>query len=225
LRSGLLIAVCLLLLGLADYAGSLAGFNTYFYDLAFRIRGQRSPDNSIIIAAIDEKTLAELGRWPIPRLHYARLLEELAGAEAVGIDLILAEASEDDALLGEAIRKHGRVVLPVYFETAHQVSVPVQEFAAAAVGHIHLEQEIDGAASWPHWSPAVQRWPARRAIPSPRPTGWCRAFPGTSIIMEEAGLFRTCRWSISSMVTMTRIFLPAKRCSSGQSLRDWKMTC
>ncbi len=124
--------------------GLLAGINNYCYDLAFRLRGERKHDDRIIIAAIDEKTLAKLGRWPIRRSYYADLLGILDQAAVVGIDLILSEPSEEDARLSRAITQHARVVLPVYFDRQFNISFPAKAFSPAALGHAHLEQGIDG---------------------------------------------------------------------------------
>jgi CHASE2 domain-containing sensor protein len=59
------------------------------YDARFRLRGRTPPAPEIIIVGIDQATLARLGSWPIPRSHYARLLDNLAadGARVVGFDI------------------------------------------------------------------------------------------------------------------------------------------
>ncbi len=59
------------------------------YDARFRLRGRTAPAPEIIIVGIDQATLARLGSWPIPRSHYARLLENLSadGARVVGFDI------------------------------------------------------------------------------------------------------------------------------------------
>jgi len=57
-----------------DSTGLFEGLNNYCYDLTFRLRGERNHSDRIIIAAIDEKTLGKLGRWPIQRSYYADLL-------------------------------------------------------------------------------------------------------------------------------------------------------
>jgi len=72
-----------------DYLGLYRGADNYFYDLSFRLRGPRIPDSRIIIVKIDEKTLAELGRWPFPRKYYTAFLQAASQAGAVGLDLIL----------------------------------------------------------------------------------------------------------------------------------------
>jgi PAS domain S-box-containing protein len=141
--------VCLLLVLIAavlffENTGLLEGINNYCYDLTFRLRGERKHDDRIIIAAIDEKTLAKLGRWPIRRSYYADLLDILDQAAVVGIDIILSEPSEEDARLSSAITQHAKVVLPVYIDRQFNISNPAKAFSSAGLGHVHLEQGIDG---------------------------------------------------------------------------------
>ncbi len=124
--------------------GLFEGINNYCYDLAFRLRGERKHDDRIIIAAIDEKTLARLGRWPIRRSYYADLLDILNQAAVVGIDIILSEPSEEDARLSRAIRQHAKTVLPVYIDRQFTISYPEKAFSPAGLGHVHLEQGING---------------------------------------------------------------------------------
>ena len=127
-----------------ESTGLLEGINNYCYNLAFRLRGEREYDSRIIIAAIDEKTLAKLGRWPIRRSYYVDLLSYFNQAAAVGINLIFSESSQDDIPLAEAITRHGKVVLPAYIDNFFNMSAPVKALSPAAIGHVHLEQGIDG---------------------------------------------------------------------------------
>jgi signal transduction histidine kinase/CheY-like chemotaxis protein len=138
----LLVGIALILS--AELLGFFAGMDNHCHDLFFRLRGPVEPDNRILIAAVDEHTLNRLGRWPLRRIHYARLLNRLGGASIVGLDILMVEPSEDDAVLAGAIRKHGRVVLPTYIVKPLQVSDTVESLSPRRVGHIHLEQEIDG---------------------------------------------------------------------------------
>jgi CHASE2 domain-containing sensor protein/signal transduction histidine kinase len=115
---------------------------------------QRQANADVLIVAIDDKSLAELGRWPWPRNLHAALIDKLsaAGARAVALDLMFAESEEQDALLAAAMLRNGHVVLPV-FQQQHdeQISgemrpVAVLEHAAAALGHIQVELDPDGIA-------------------------------------------------------------------------------
>lgn len=128
----------------ADHLGLFEGIDAYFHDLSFRMRGELTPDERIVIAAIDEKTLEQFGRWPLKRVHYARLLDSLREASVVGFDIIMAEPTADDPELRAAISRHGRVVLPVYIENDARISYPAATLTPCATGHIHVEQDIDG---------------------------------------------------------------------------------
>jgi adenylate cyclase len=66
---------------------------TKLYDLHFTIRGVRSPGDEVLIAAIDEKSLAAIGRWPWPRSVLAQLIKTLSdgGAKVIAVDILLSE--------------------------------------------------------------------------------------------------------------------------------------
>ncbi|MBN1980771.1 MAG: CHASE2 domain-containing protein, partial [Chitinivibrionales bacterium] len=68
-------------------------------DLRFKARGVMAPGNETVIAAIDEKSLSELGRWPWTRSTIAKLVDRLHryGARAVGFDVVFAEPDENVA--------------------------------------------------------------------------------------------------------------------------------
>jgi CHASE2 domain-containing sensor protein len=126
-----------------EYLGLFEGINAYVYDISFRIRGSRTPSDRIVIASIDEKSLAKYGRWPLRRIYYARLLDRLKKASVVGFDIIFAEKSQDDALFAEAIKRQGRVILPVYVDPALKNINPSSSFSPYGIGHIHVEESID----------------------------------------------------------------------------------
>ena len=141
----LLLAVALLVLG-GEYLGLYAGVDTHVYDTFFRLRGGRSVSDRIVIVAIDAQSLARLGKWPLARRHYADLLDRLSQAQAVGIDLLLAEPSSDDPLLQAALRRQGRVVLAEYLDSALGLVRPLPRLAPYQTGHVHIEPGVDNTA-------------------------------------------------------------------------------
>src|SRR5580765_4553944 len=104
-----LAVLVLLPLALAWLAGrpGLAQLDMLAYDRMLPLAAHpASPD--IVIVAIDEPSLASIGRWPWPRSVHAQLLSRLAdaGAAAVLLDVFLSEPSEDagdDARLAQAM--------------------------------------------------------------------------------------------------------------------------
>lgn len=131
---------------LADSLGFFEGINLSLYDLAFRLRGPRTPDSRIAIVAVDEKSLGRLGTWPISRGNYARLIDAASKAEAVAFNVIMAEPSSGDRDLAEAMARHTRVVLSVYIDSQRHVIVPASPLTPARIGHLHVEQGLDGIA-------------------------------------------------------------------------------
>lgn len=78
------------------------------FDLLSTLRLPELSDKSPIIVAIDEPSLAEIGRqWPWPRDYHARLVKNLraAGARAIALDIVFAEPSDRaaDAELASAL--------------------------------------------------------------------------------------------------------------------------
>jgi len=171
----LLAAVLAFLWG---HANGPSRIEAAFIDHLSAMNGRPAPPD-IVIVGIDDRSIAELGRWPWRRHVHAALLDRLhaAAPRAVGLDLILTEPDlrhpEDDARLAEALRRAGDVVLPVHMERfggeAPHAALPIPPFAtaAAALGHIHVELGADGVARsvflregrgdtrWPHWTLAL----------------------------------------------------------------------
>jgi adenylate cyclase len=67
-------------------------------DVQFRLRGERSPGQEVVLVLIDEKSLKEIGRWPWPRDLQARLVDRLRshGPTVIGLDVIYAEPEDSD---------------------------------------------------------------------------------------------------------------------------------
>nr|WP_281357745.1 CHASE2 and HATPase_c domain-containing protein [Aromatoleum diolicum] len=143
--------------GLVTGQGWLWRIDGVFYDAAMVTR--RIPaDPDVVVVAIDDRSLAEIGRWPWRRAVHAALLERLKalGAQVVAMDVMFhepaPEESAGDAALARAIAAHGRVVLPVTHAThaarsdGEALPAPMFAEAAAALGHIHIELDPDGIA-------------------------------------------------------------------------------
>jgi len=88
-------------------------------DLRFALRGPIEPGPETVIAAIDEKSINKLGRWPWPRSVWGRVVDLLTqeGAAVIVFDVFFSEKESvaSDDLFQRAIRRSRRVVLPVVF--------------------------------------------------------------------------------------------------------------
>ncbi len=140
----------------------------------------RTVSNDIIIIAIDDESLYEIGRWPWPRSTHASLINklEMESPKAIGLDIIFNEHDSNnpisDILLARAMRASGKVVLPIFMSqestNAYPIeALPLPEFTnnAAALGHVHIDISEDGIARrvflregigephWPHYSLAL----------------------------------------------------------------------
>ncbi|MDT8376540.1 MAG: CHASE2 domain-containing protein [Mariprofundaceae bacterium] len=74
-------------------------------DQRFKIRGPIAPDARVVIVAIDDNSLSEIGRWPWPRDRIADLVDMILnkyGAKAIGFDIVFSEEQANP--LKESIR-------------------------------------------------------------------------------------------------------------------------
>ncbi|MBF0284056.1 MAG: adenylate/guanylate cyclase domain-containing protein [Magnetococcales bacterium] len=71
------------------------------YDLRVRLTAPNTPDSRVVIVDIDEKSLAELGRWPWERHVLAKLVETLFDhyrIAALGFDVVFVEPDKSSGL-------------------------------------------------------------------------------------------------------------------------------
>jgi len=106
---GLLLTLIVLLLFWLDDAPQtqkpfvvawLHRFELLASDLRFRVRGPMAPGPEVVIAAIDEQSVDELGRWPWPYTVQAQLIHRLTayGAAAIGYDVVFSSSDTSAGL-------------------------------------------------------------------------------------------------------------------------------
>jgi EAL domain-containing protein (putative c-di-GMP-specific phosphodiesterase class I)/CHASE2 domain-containing sensor protein len=78
---------------------------------------QHKASGDIVLVAIDDRSLREVGRWPWPRRQHAEIINRLseAGANRTFVDIVFNGRSEaaDDAKMAEAVSKARNVTLAV----------------------------------------------------------------------------------------------------------------
>src|ERR1700738_1914240 len=150
------------LLFVCAFAGVLVtwrmpGLQLYGQKWLIRARGPLPLPEDIAIVAIDETSLARLGRFPWRRTLTAQLLEQLGPThpKAIALDVLFSDATNnaDDAALAAAIARAGNVVAAAQLTRTESGSVAwLQPFpsvakAAAGIGHVHVSTEVDGVAA------------------------------------------------------------------------------
>ncbi|OHX19046.1 CHASE2 domain-containing protein [Chromobacterium sphagni] len=152
-RLARLAPLLLAILGLLLIGSQLLNrLDFWLYDGLIRSQLKHDDHSGITVIAIDEKSLAELGRWPWPRAYHAQLLDKLLHARAIGLDIAIVEPStqpEADQHLADAIRRNGKVIGPVFPEMqGHRLvetrPLPLLASAMAGLGHTDYEQDEDG---------------------------------------------------------------------------------
>lgn len=122
-KAGIIIALIVALILTALHVTGFGFFEVLenkTLDLRFTLRGPVSPGPETVIAAIDEKSINKLGRWPWPRSVWARVVDRLTedGAKVIVFDVFFSEPENvrSDDLFRRAIMRSGRVVLPAVFD-------------------------------------------------------------------------------------------------------------
>ncbi|MBI4777917.1 CHASE2 domain-containing protein, partial [Candidatus Desantisbacteria bacterium] len=136
-------------------SGLLDRLEWIVYDLKFQIRGKVVSDKNIVIVAIDEQSLKDLGRWPWSRGCHAELINKLsrAGAGTIAMDVLLSEPEQQypagDKRLVQATKASGNII---YLTACNFIEgkpkwikpLPCLIQSAAGLGHGELESSTDG---------------------------------------------------------------------------------
>lgn len=162
-----------------SFTGVLSRLDNLIFDIGQKLY-QSPPPADVIVVAIDENSLAQLGRWPWSRKTHADLLNrlKLEKPSAIGLDIVFSEADKTDltadTALANAVQTAGNVVLPVLLETTRAngqlietLPLPALTKASADLGRVHAVLDEDGIARsiylyegvgapvWQHFSQAV----------------------------------------------------------------------
>jgi len=151
------LVLCLLISGIVAILLStlfaLGLFSGWQMKLGDALYKQKEPLKNIVIVAIDDASLQEIGRWPWPRERFLELLPKLSKSEVIGIDIAFFENynANIDNKLGEEIKKLGNVILPVEYTKFDQgkgveilKTIELIRKGAAGIGAINVFSDSDG---------------------------------------------------------------------------------
>ncbi|MSQ71081.1 MAG: CHASE2 domain-containing protein [Betaproteobacteria bacterium] len=206
-------ALAVLLCTLAVALGSMVGLgrlDLVLYDAAQSLRSRPAPED-IAIVAIDDESIAAVGRWPWRRAVLATLLHRIAATQprAIGVDVLLSELDDrdarGDAVLAGVLKSIPGIVLPVVVQTrsggagntgkasdsgsAPLALYPAKPFLDAGVrlAHAQVETDADGTVRslYLREGYADAQWPAFSvAVGAPALEG--KPLPGVRRLPGEA---------------------------------------
>ncbi len=147
--------ILFLIIQLLVIIGLFTRMELKLYDSWFRLNGARNPGEEIVVIAIDDHSIEQIGPLAWPRSVHAQLLDKLSQAQVVTFDLTfgsLKEAEGDKAFV-QAIERHGRVILPFKFdfetdengEKLQYIRFPHETFMehTAGIGFVNTPTDID----------------------------------------------------------------------------------
>lgn len=138
--------------------GFLTAMDLKAADAMFMARGARVAPSEVVIVAVDEKSVNELGRWPWTRTTTAALISALSEAKTVAVDMVFSEPQDpaSDAALSEAAARSGNVVLGYFFRGDTSVVPDPSALSALQLSRISLlNLDKTVSAPWPAF-PSVE---------------------------------------------------------------------
>lgn len=185
------LAIAVLLLAYLVFGDVARSMGNVLYDHLMRLHGFKATQD-IVIISVDDRSLTELGGWPLKREKYTELLKALDDdryrPKVIGFDFLFLDPTADDQALAEAMQ-HLKTVLPLEFRVQEdkkqtlKPTLPVQPMAnAASIGHINLSFDSDGVIrgitlaeqKWPHFSLQLHALAHPRSPPDLTETGYRR---------------------------------------------------
>jgi serine/threonine-protein kinase len=94
---GLVIAI--VVFGFSRASGFIPGLERWAYDLGVNMTS-KTPSDKLAVIAIDDQSIANIGRWPWPREVQAKMIDQLAAAKAkvIGNTVFFFEPQKDPGL-------------------------------------------------------------------------------------------------------------------------------
>lgn len=134
------------------------GLGRYTHDWLMRLRGPLPVPSDIAIVAIDEPSIARFGRFPWSRQVMAKAVDAIAAAQpkVIAIDVLFPDPTtqEEDEALARSVGHAGNAVVAAQLVESEVHGGPSTwlmplaaiRYAAAGVGHVNVQTEMDGTA-------------------------------------------------------------------------------
>jgi adenylate cyclase len=118
-------------------------------DSRFLLRGPVKPAAKVVIVAIDNKSIMELGRWPWSRSRIAELVKNLAdyGVKVTALDIVFSEPEGEgsDRALAESMGAAGNVVMGYFFREEEQPVDPaaLEQFSSSKIKLLKIDSGVN----------------------------------------------------------------------------------
>jgi adenylate cyclase len=118
-------------------------------DFRFRSRGPVEPSPDIVIVAIDEKSVNEIGRWPWSRSEIADLVDKFFeyDVKTAVFDIVFSEeeSAKPDSALGKSIKENKNVILGYFFRDDSSEEIDPQSLKLLKKSKIGLIKFLHGS--------------------------------------------------------------------------------
>lgn len=115
-KLALSLVISLVLVLILSFLFAAGVFSVFNRQLSDKLYSEKYPISDIVVIAIDDKSLQEIGRWPWDRSVHAQLLQKLKDhARIAAFDISFFEPSLDDQEFQTAINETGNVALMVEY--------------------------------------------------------------------------------------------------------------
>jgi adenylate cyclase len=117
-------------------------------DSRFLLRGPVKPVAKVVVVAIDNKSIMELGRWPWSRSRIAELVKKLAGygVKVTALDIVFSEpeGKGSDRALAESMGAAGNVIMGYFFRDEEQPVDPsaLEQTDASKVKLLKIDEGV-----------------------------------------------------------------------------------
>ncbi len=208
-RTRLLVLCLLLVVIAAGHSPVAVGFDRFITDAHWRERARRDAERpfpgDILVVAVDDRTIEAFGRlryWS--RAQYAALLDRLALASAVGIDVLFSDPDPvdraGDEALAAAMARHGRVVIPFHlFGGVPTQSSTDQQRLAALLARLPKPR----VSGW--WPDALRLYSHQLEPPLPALVAAAGALGYVDVDADDDGVYRR---PTQTKLTENEVILP-----------------
>jgi len=108
------IIICLFISGVLSIVIFTGFLNTWESKVSDALYSSSNTLDDIIIVAIDDESLQNLGRWPWPRDYFADVIDSLNQSRVIGIDVSFFEPADGDINLSKSIKNNDIVLAMEY---------------------------------------------------------------------------------------------------------------